>query len=127
MAAYSPGLTVVVDTLNPTATVAVTGLPASGIISGTVGIVATAADAVSGVAASVLHVGAVGACPSGPVIGAQWDTTAVGNGPYDVCNVVTDKAGHTATAVATVTVSNGVPPPPPRPPRPLRSRPRSSR
>jgi hypothetical protein len=115
MAAYSPGLTVVVDTLNPTATVAVTGLPASGIISGTVGIVATAADAVSGVAASVLHVGAVGACPSGPVIGAQWDTTAVGNGPYDVCNVVTDKAGHTATAVATVTVSNGVPPPPPPP------------
>jgi hypothetical protein len=87
----------------------------SGVISGTVGVTGTAADAGSGVASSVLHVGAVGACAAGPVIGAQWDTTASGNGPYDICNVVTDKAGHTATAIATVTVANGVPPPPPAP------------
>jgi hypothetical protein len=112
MAAYSPGLTVVVDTLNPTATVAVAGMSPTGVISGTVGVTGTAADAVSGVASSVLHVGAVGACGSGPVIGAQWDTTAVVNGPYDICNVVTDKSGHIAAAIATVTVSNGVPPPP---------------
>ena len=38
---------------------------------------ATSADAASGVASSVLHVGAVGACPSRPVMGATWDTTTV--------------------------------------------------
>jgi hypothetical protein len=117
-AAYSPGLTVVVDTLNPTSTITVAGMPASGLISGTVSVAGTAADSGSGIASSVLHVGAVGACPAGPVIGPQWDTTASANGPYDICNVVTDKAGHIATAIATVTVSNGVPPPP-APPAPV--------
>jgi hypothetical protein len=112
VAAYSPGLTVIVDTLNPAATVAVAGVSPTGVVSGTVGVTGTSADAGSGVVSSVLHVGAVGACPAGAVIGSQWDTTAAANGPYDICNVVTDKAGHTATAVATVTVSNGVPPPP---------------
>ena len=38
---------------------------------------ARAADAVSGVASSVFHVGAAGACASGPVVGATWDTTTV--------------------------------------------------
>jgi hypothetical protein len=112
-AAVSPGLTVVVDMLSPSATIAVSGMSASGVVSGTVGVSGTAADAGSGIASSILHVGAVGACPAGLVIGAQWDTSGVANGPYDVCNVVTDKAGHTATAVTTVTVTNGVPPPPP--------------
>jgi hypothetical protein len=109
--AYSPGLTVVVDTLNPSATIAVSGMSASGVISGTVDVSGTASDAGSGIASSVLHVGAVGACAAGSVIGPQWDTTASANGPYDICNVVTDNAGHIATAVATVTVANGVAPP----------------
>ncbi len=106
--ANSPGLTVVVDTQAPTATVAVAG-QVGGIVGGTVGVSGTSADAVSGVAASVFHAGAVGACPSGPVIGASWDTTATPNGAYEVCNVVTDVAGHVAVATARVTVSNLLP------------------
>jgi hypothetical protein len=109
-AAYSPGVTVVVDMLPPTATIAVSGLSATGVVGGTVGVSGTAADAGSGVASSVLHVGAVGLCTAGPVIAAQWDTTGSPNGKYDVCNVVTDNVGHTAIAVATVTVLNGSPP-----------------
>src|SRR3954454_23767653 len=61
-AAYSPGLTVVVDTLPPVATVAVSGQSAAGVVSGTVGVSGTAADAGAGVAASVLRVGPTGAC-----------------------------------------------------------------
>jgi hypothetical protein len=114
----SPGLTVVVDTLNPTATITIAGLPASGAISGTVSVTGSAADTGSGIASSVLHVGPVGACASGPLIGPQWDTTASANGPYDLCNVVADRAGHTVTAIATVTVANNVPPPP-VPPAPI--------
>ncbi|HET6171945.1 MAG TPA: hypothetical protein VFD90_05045 [Gaiellales bacterium] len=113
--AYSPGLTVLVDTLNPSATVAVSGMSPNGDVAGTVGVSGTAADAGSGVESSVLHVGPVGACATGPVVGAQWDTTTVANGPYQVCNVVTDKLGHVAIAVAAVTVANGAPPPPPPP------------
>ena len=64
---------------------------------------------VSGVASSVLHAGAVGACAAGPVIPAAWVTTGVADGTYDVCNVVTDVATHTATATATVVVDNTVP------------------
>ncbi len=122
-AAYSPGLTVVVDVLPPAVTVAVSGMSASGAVSGTVGVSGTAADAGSGVASSVLHVGAVGACAAGPVIGAQWDTTGSANGPYDVCNIVVDNAGHTAVAVATVTVANGVAPPVTPPANPLAPQP----
>ena len=91
------------------------GLSATGAVSGVVGVSGTAADAGAGVAASVLHVGAAGACTAGAVIGAQWDTTKSANGLYDVCNVVTDKAGHTAIALTTVTVANGPPPPVPAP------------
>jgi hypothetical protein len=101
--ADGPGVTVSVDTLPPTATVAVA--PA-GELSGTVAVSGTSADATSGVAASVLHVGAVGACPAGPVVNGSWDTTAAPNGPYEVCNVVTDNAGHVATATLAVTVAN---------------------
>jgi hypothetical protein len=101
--ADGPGVTVSVDTTNPTATVAVSS---PGVLSGIVGVSGTSADAVSGVASSVLHVGAVGACPAGPVLGATWDTTTVADGSYDVCNVVTDNAGHTATAILTVTTAN---------------------
>lgn len=112
-AAYSPGLTVVVDVLPPSATIAVSGMSATGVVSGVVAVSGTAADAGSGVASSVLHVGAPGACAAGPVIAGQWDTTGSPNGLYDVCNVVTDAVGHTAIAVIPVTVSNGAAAPPP--------------
>ena len=101
--ADGPGVTVSVDTAPPTATVAVA--PA-GVLSGTVAVSGTSADATSGVATSVLHVGATGACPAGPVLTGSWNTTAAPNGSYDLCNVVTDNAGHTATATLTVMVSN---------------------
>jgi hypothetical protein len=122
-AAYSPGLTVIVDGVNPTATIAVSGMSATGVVSGTVGVSGTAADAGSGVASSVLHVGAPGACAAGAIVGVQWDTTSSANGPYDICNVVTDKAGHTAIAVASVTVANGVAPPVATPTEPLAPQP----
>jgi hypothetical protein len=109
--ADSPGVTLSVDTMNPTATVAVSGQGPGGVVAGTVNVSPTSSDAVSGVASSVLHVGGAGACPSSPVIGSAWDTTALANGIYDVCNVVTDNAGHVATATVAVTVAN--PPPPP--------------
>ena len=112
-AAYSPGLTVVVDVLPPSATIAVSGMSATGVVSGVVAVSGTAADAGSGVASSVLHVGATGACAAGPVIAGQWDTRGSPNGLYDVCNVVTDAVGHTAIAVIPVTVSNGAVAPPP--------------
>ena len=108
----SPGVTVSVDTMNPTATVAVANQVA-GVVSGVVGVSGTSSDAVSGVASSVLHAGAAGSCPSGPVVGPTWDTTTVANGAYDVCNVVTDNVGHVAIATTSVTVSNALPPAPP--------------
>lgn len=104
--AEGPGLTVAVDTTAPTASVAIAGQVSGGTVGGTVGIVGTSSDAVSGVASSTLHVGAVGACSAGPVLGATWDTTGYANGVYEVCNVVADAAGHSATARTTVTVSN---------------------
>jgi hypothetical protein len=107
--ANSPGVTVSVDTTAPVATIAVPDAQPGGIVSHLVGVLGTSSDAISGVASSALHVGAVGACPSGPVIAPVWDTTTVANGVYDVCNVVTDKAGNTAVATATVTVANGAP------------------
>jgi hypothetical protein len=107
--ADGPGVTVSVDTTSPTATVAVSGQAPGGVVSGTVTISATSADAVSGVASSVLHVGSVGACPVGPVVGSAWNTATLGNGTYDVCNVVTDRAGHTTAATVRVTVANIAP------------------
>ncbi len=108
--AEGPGLTVAVDTTAPTASVAIAGQAPGATVGGTVGVVGTSADAVSGVASSTLHAGAVGACPAGPVLGATWDTTGYANGVYEVCNVVADAAGHVATARTTVTVSNAVQP-----------------
>ncbi len=49
-------------------------------------------------------------------MGSTWDTTGVGNGLYDVCNVVADNAGHVAVATITVTVANAPPAPPAVPP-----------
>src|SRR4051794_12844558 len=107
--ADGPGVTVSIDTTSPTATVAVSGQGPGGVVSGTVGVSGTSADAVSGVASSVLHVGAVGACPAGAVLGSALDTTTLANGAYDVCNVVADRAGHRKTATQTVTIANVAP------------------
>jgi hypothetical protein len=111
--ASGPGLTVGIDTTAPTATVAVSGQAAGGIVHGTVTVSGTSSDAVSGVATSVLQVGPVGACATGSTVAASWNTTHYTDGSYDVCNVVTDRAGHTTTAVVTVAVANAVPPPVP--------------
>jgi hypothetical protein len=108
--ARGPGLTVVVDTTNPTSTVEVSG-QLGGIVSGIVSIKGTSSDAVSGVNSSVLRAGAVGSCPTGRVVGSSWDTTTFVNGRYDVCNVVTDNAGHVAIDTTTVTVANAFAPP----------------
>ncbi len=113
--ASGPGLTVTIDTTPPTATVAVSNIAAGGIVKGTVDVARTSADATSGVASSVLHLGAVGSCAAGPVLKPHWNTTRVPDGTYDVCNVVTDRAGLTATATLTVTVANAVPAPAPSP------------
>ncbi|MDX6563527.1 MAG: hypothetical protein QOD65_3341 [Gaiellales bacterium] len=113
--ANSPGLTVIVDTHDPAATIAIPNASATGTVSGTVALAATSADAASGVASSVLHIGASGACRAGLVMGTTWDTTSVANGAYDVCNVVTDNAGRVAVATITVTVANVAPVPPAAP------------
>lgn len=105
LGASGTGLTVTVDTADPTATVAVAPFTAPNFIRGDVTVTGTSGDAGSGVASSVLHTGAVGGCPAGPVTGA-WTTTASADGSYDICNVVTDNAGRTTTATATVVVDN---------------------
>jgi hypothetical protein len=107
--ADGPGVTVSVDTTNPAATVAVSGQSPAGVVSGSVGVSGTSADAVSGVASSVLHAGAPGACASGPVLSSAWDTSTLANGTYEVCNVVTDNAGHSATARLALTIANLAP------------------
>jgi hypothetical protein len=108
--ADGPGLTVVVDTANPTSTVEVMG-QLGGIVSGTVTIKGTGDDATSGVDSRVLRVGDVGSCPTGRIVGTSWDTTTFVNGRYDVCNIVTDNAGHVAIDTTTVTVANAFAPP----------------
>jgi hypothetical protein len=113
--ADSSGITIGIDTTVPTATVAVSGQGAGGVISGTVNVSGSSADAVSGVASSALRVGAVGACSTGSTVPASWNTTRYTDGVYDVCNVVTDNAGHTATAAVTVTIVNASPIPTPVP------------
>jgi hypothetical protein len=119
--ANGPGLTVTIDTTPPTATVAVSDQAPGGIVHGTVRITRTSADAVSGVASSVLQVGPVGACTTGTTVRASWNTTAYTDGSYDVCNTVTDRAGYSTTAVVTVTVANAVPIPAPVAPVPVAS------
>jgi hypothetical protein len=111
--AQGPGVTVPIDLVNPTGTIAIS--PSGNIVTGTVTVSGTSADSVSGVDSSTFHVGAVNACSSGPVIAPAWDTTTVDNGTYQVCNVVIDKAGHVSVFSTTVTVANAAPPPAPDP------------
>jgi hypothetical protein len=104
-----PGVTVVVDTLAPAPTVAVAPVGgAPNFLRGVVNITGTSTDSGSGVLSNLTHFGAVGACPGGPQV-AAWDTVTAADGAYDVCNVATDNAQHSATATATVVVDNTVP------------------
>jgi hypothetical protein len=109
--ADGPGLTVLIDTENPTGTLALTPSAPGNFLSGTVAVSGTSADAVSGVASSTFHFGPANGCASGAVIGPSWDTTAVANGTYRVCNVVVDNAGHQAIAATAVTIANPIAPP----------------
>jgi hypothetical protein len=101
----SAGVTVLLDSVAPTATIDVAGQVA-GTVSGTVNVSGTGDGGVSGLYSAVLHAGGVDGCITNPVIGAKWDTTKVPNGLYEVCNVVTDGAGNVGIASTTVTVSN---------------------
>jgi hypothetical protein len=130
--ANGPGLTLTIDTTPPTATVAVSDQAPGGVVHGTVRVSGTSADAVSGVASRVLRIGPVGGCATGTTVRRSWNTTNYTDGSYDICNVVTDRAGYTTTAVVTVTVANTVPLPepvapvavaPPASPPPLTSAP----
>ncbi len=102
----SAGAQATVDLSAPTGTVAA-GPIADGLVRGTVTITGTSADAGSGVASSVLHRSAAvgGNCADGPA-GAAWDTTTVADGVYGICNVITDNAGRTFTALGAVIVDN---------------------
>ena len=106
--ADGPGLTLSIDTQNPTGTVTVAPTAPGRIVTGTVSVTGTSADGVSGVSSSTFHVGAPNACASGAVIGPAWDTTTSPNGTYQVCNVIIDNAGHQAVVATRVTVANPV-------------------
>jgi hypothetical protein len=113
--ADGPGLTVLIDTLNPTGTVAVTPAAPGNVLTGTVTVTGSSTDAVSGVASSSFHVGAVNDCANGAAIPPSWDTTTVPNGTYQVCNVAVDNAGHVGVFATTVTLANPTPPVTPLP------------
>ena len=106
--ADGPGLTVPIDTQNPTGTVAVAPTAPGRIVTGSVSVSGTSADNVSGVNSSTFHVGAVNACATGAVIGPTWNTTTSPNGTYQVCNVIIDNAGHQTVVATRVTVANPV-------------------
>jgi hypothetical protein len=113
--ADSPGLTLTIDTTPPTSTIAVAPTAPGGVVSGVVNITRSATDATSGVDTNVRRVGPVGACAGGANVPARWDTTRLADGTYDLCNIVTDRAGYTATATLTITILNTVPVPIPIP------------
>ena len=112
--APGPGLTVTIDTTPPTSTVAVSDQVA-GVVHGVVNINRSASDATSGVATNQRRVGAVGHCVDGTNVPLRWDTTRFTDGTYDVCNIVTDRAGLVTVATVTVTITNAVPVPAPIP------------
>jgi hypothetical protein len=114
--ARSGGLTVTIDTTPPVSTLAIAPVDPTGVVKGRVTITHNASDAVSGVAADAVRIGPVGACPTGRRLRSlSWDTTTVADGRYDICAIVTDRAGFTTTATLTVTVVNAQPAPAPVP------------
>jgi Bacterial Ig-like domain len=98
--ANSNGIAVTVDRPS-TGTVAVSNQVNGNFIRGSVNVTGTAADVGSGVASSAL-LASTGDCrTTGVAVGANW--TPVGDGTYNVCNVVTDGAGN-VTVVQTIQV-----------------------
>jgi hypothetical protein len=112
-ASDGPGLTITIDTTDPSATVLIEPTAAGNVLSGIVTVIGTSSDAVSGVDSSTFRIGPVGGCTTGVAIPASWNTTTVVNGTYQVCNVVIDRAGHVTTSATTVTVANAMQPPAP--------------
>jgi hypothetical protein len=102
----------VVDNTNPN--VATVGAPTEGqIVSGTVGISASASDATSPIASVELFVGGTshGTDTTAPFT-FSWDTTGGPDGAATIQIVVTDMAGNSTTsAVRNVTVDNVAPTP----------------
>lgn len=98
-----------VDTTAPTAPITFTASGAPNFLRGTIDIAGTPVDDGSGVATNDLRRSDGGACVDGPGIAAAWDTTAVADGTYDICRVVTDVAGFQTIGTATVVVDNTAP------------------
>jgi hypothetical protein len=104
--AYSNVAQATVDTLPPTAGVALAQpFGAPNFVRATANITGTSGDDGSGVLSSVLQ----GNCPAGAPTAGPWDTTAVADGPAAICNTVTDNAGHVTTATFGVIVDNTPP------------------
>jgi Bacterial Ig domain len=103
------------DTTPPTVSIAT---PASGNVSGTVQLTATASDAsgVSGVQ-YMIDGSKLGPVQTAAPYTYSWDTTTASNGTHNLSAVATDGAGNagTSTAIA-VNVDNGTATPPPPPP-----------
>ena len=110
LGASGTGLTVTVDTSPPTAGAPVpafTGAP--NYARGAIGITATSTDTATAVT-DAFHVGGVACDATSLAIGSPWDTTAVADGTYTVCNVATDGAAHTAlSAGVPIIVDNTAP------------------
>ena len=124
--ADSNAITIEINTTNPTATVPVLGQAPGGVVSGTVRVTRTSADADLRRRVPVLRLGAVGACGTGTTPAQRVGYHALPRWPLRRCNVVTDGAGHTTTAALTVTVANAVPLPSGPAPVPVTTPPRIS-
>jgi hypothetical protein len=99
-----------VDTTPPNAAApqpAFTGLP--NYARGAIAITANSTDAGTGVT-DAFHVGGAACDGNSLGIGSPWDTTALADGAYTVCDLATDGAGHTALSPGVpVVVDNTAP------------------
>ena len=96
--ADGPGVTVSVDTTNPSATVAVSGQSRRASSAAAWGSRARARTRSPAWPRASCTPGRPGRALPARCSRSAWDTTAMANGTYEVCNVVTDNAGHSATA-----------------------------
>jgi hypothetical protein len=104
--AYTAGVAVTVDQPS-TGTVAVSGQTNGTFIHGAVDVTGTAADAGSGVASSVLLASTADCQTTAVVVGVGWTPT---DGTYNVCNVVTDGAGHVTVVQTIQVIADSTPP-----------------
>ncbi len=94
----------VVDTTAPTVSLTA---PASGTVSGTVSLAATATDAVGVASVSFYHGTTLISTDTTSPYAATWDTTALANGSYSLTAKASDAAGNVGTSTAvSVTVNN---------------------